>query len=58
MTMILALDVGNTNIVLGCMTNEEVYFTARLSTNRCKTSHEYAVLIRDILDYGTSIWKK
>ena len=46
--MILALDVGNTNIVLGCMTNEEVYFTARLSTNRCKTSHEYAVLIRDI----------
>ena len=49
MTMILALDVGNTNIVLGCMTNEEVYFTVQLSTNRCKTSHEYAVLIRDIL---------
>lgn len=46
--MILALDVGNTNIVLGCMTEEHICFTARLSTNRLKTSYEYAVLLRDI----------
>lgn len=46
--MILALDVGNTNIVLGCMTEERICFTARLSTNRLKTSYEYAVLLRDI----------
>lgn len=48
MAMMIALDVGNTNIVLGCMTEQDILFTARLSTNRIQTSHEYAVLIRDI----------
>ena len=46
--MILALDVGNTNIVLGCLTEEQVCFTSRLSTDRNKTVSEYAVLIQDI----------
>lgn len=46
--MILALDIGNTNIVLGCMTEEQIYFTARLSTDHLKTSYEYAVLLREI----------
>ncbi len=46
--LILALDVGNTNIVLGCLTEEQVCFTSRLSTDRNKTVSEYAVLIQDI----------
>jgi type III pantothenate kinase len=46
--MILAIDVGNTNIVLGCMDDEKIYFTARFSTDRAKTSDEYAILIQNL----------
>ncbi len=31
--MILALDIGNTNIVIGCMENEKCCFVERVSTN-------------------------
>ena len=54
--MILALDVGNTNIVIGCMDKEEIYFECRLSTDRNKTTAEYAVLLKNVLDvYGVDI---
>lgn len=46
--MILAIDVGNTNIVLGCMSDSEIAFTARISTDREKTADEYAVLLRNL----------
>ena len=48
--MILAIDVGNTNIVIGGMENENVLFTERLSTDKVKTSLEYAILFRVALD--------
>lgn len=48
--MILAIDVGNTNIVLGCMSGKDVLFTERLSTDKVKTSLEYAILFRVALD--------
>lgn len=48
--MILAIDIGNTNIVIGCMDREEVLFTERLSTDPAKTSMEYAILFRVALD--------
>ena len=32
--MILAIDVGNTNIVVGCIDDRKTYFIERLSTNR------------------------
>ena len=28
--MILAIDIGNTNIVVGCIDENEIYFTERL----------------------------
>ena len=34
--MILAIDVGNTNIVVGCIDDRKTYFIERLSTNRTK----------------------
>ena len=46
--MILAIDVGNTNIVLGCLDSQKIYFTARLSTDVKKTSDEYALMIRNL----------
>lgn len=48
--MLLALDVGNTNIVLGCIKNDEIIFTARMSTDRKQTADQYAVLIKNILE--------
>ena len=54
--MILAIDVGNTNIVLGCMDKEEIYFECRLSTDTNKTTAEYAVVFKNVLDiYGIDL---
>lgn len=48
--MILAIDVGNTNIVIGCMEKDRVLFTERISTDEGKTSLEYAILFRVAMD--------
>ena len=47
--MVLAIDIGNTNIVLGAIDNDETLFTARVSTEKSKTADQYAVEIKDIL---------
>ena len=48
--MILAVDIGNSNIVVGCIDGEKTYFVERLSTDRGKTDLEYAISIKIILD--------
>ena len=48
--MILAIDIGNTNIVLGCIDEEKLYFIERLSTNSSKMELEYAIDIKMVLD--------
>lgn len=48
--MILAIDAGNTHIVLGCLDGERTLFTARLSTDRKKTADEYALMLRSLFD--------
>ena len=48
--MILAIDIGNTNIVLGCIDEKQTYFMERLSTNKTKTEAEYAIDIKTILE--------
>ena len=47
--MILTVDIGNTNIVLGGFLNDELKFVARMSTDAEKTKDEYAAKIRSIL---------
>lgn len=48
--MILALDVGNTNIVLGCLKKRDILFLERLSTDHSKTDLEYAIAIKNVLE--------
>ncbi len=48
--MLLAIDVGNTNIVLGALEGQEILFEARLATDYYKTSDQYGVEIGNILD--------
>lgn len=51
--MVLAVDVGNTNIVLGAYNNDELMFVSRVSTQKYKTEDQYAIEFSDILNlYG------
>lgn len=47
--MILALDVGNTNITFGVYDGQELVTTFRITTKIARTSDEYGILIRDLL---------
>ena len=50
---ILAIDMGNTNIVIGCVDDDKVIFEERLSTDLSKTELEYAISIKTVLEiYG------
>lgn len=44
--MILAIDIGNTNIVLGCFDDDNIILRERISTNHTATVVEYAATIK------------
>ncbi len=48
--MILAVDIGNTNIVLGGLKNGEVLFEARIATDLIKTSDQYRAELKTMLE--------
>lgn len=48
--MILAIDIGNTNIVIGCFENERITFIERLSTKQTATVLEYAISFKNVLE--------
>ena len=48
--MLLAIDIGNTNIVIGIIQNDEILFKARIATDRLRTSDQYGVEIRNMLE--------
>lgn len=51
--MILAIDVGNTNIVIGCCEGKSIKFVERISTKPDNTVLEYAVSFKTVLElYG------
>lgn len=53
--MVLAFDIGNTNIVMGAFEGEHVVFQTRLSTSLDKTEAEYVVLVKNLLEiYGVN----
>lgn len=48
--MILALDIGNTNIVVGGLEGEKICFEARIATDLVKTSDQYCVELKNMLN--------
>ena len=48
--MLLAIDIGNTNIVIGCIKDDEILFKARIATDRTRTSDQYGVEIKNMLE--------
>lgn len=54
--MILAVDIGNTNIVIGGIRDSHITFQARLQTDATRTSDEYCIDLKMLLDvYGVAI---
>lgn len=47
--MLLAIDIGNTNITLGAYKDDILLFTARLATEQNRTADQYALEIKNIL---------
>ena len=47
--MLLAIDIGNSNIVIGGIQDDQIVFEARIATDRIKTSDQYGVEIKNIL---------
>ena len=51
--MILTVDIGNSNIVIGGVREDEILFEARLRTDSTKTSDEYCLDVKSLMDvYG------
>jgi len=51
--MILAVDIGNSNLVIGGIQGDDIVFEARLRTDATKTSDEYCIDLKMILEvYG------
>ena len=47
--MLLAIDIGNTNIVIGGINDGAIAFEARIATDRIKTSDQYGAEIKSML---------
>lgn len=48
--MILVIDIGNTNIVVGCIEGQKTYFIERMATDRKRTELEYAISLKNVLE--------
>lgn len=54
--MLLAIDIGNTNIIIACMEDDNIVCKARIATDRTRTSDQYGVEIKNMLEaYGVHI---
>lgn len=50
--MLLVMDVGNTNITLGVFDGEKLEATFRMTTKIPRTSDEYGIIVRDLLQHN------
>lgn len=48
--MLLAIDIGNTHIVIGCIEDDRILYEARIATDTLRTSDQYGVEIRSMLE--------
>ena len=49
--MLLAFDVGNTNVVLGVFKGKKLIQSWRMETDKNKSADEYGMIIRNLFDY-------
>lgn len=54
--MLLAIDIGNTNLVIGCIQDDKILFKARITTDRTRTSDQYGVEIKNMIEaFGVKV---
>jgi type III pantothenate kinase len=54
--MLLAIDIGNTNLVIGCIRDDEILFKMRIATDRTRTSDQYGVEIKNMIEaFGVKV---
>ncbi len=54
--MLLAIDIGNTNLVIGCFRENTLVFKARIATDKARTSDQYGVEIKNMMEaFGVQI---
>lgn len=46
--MFLAIDIGNTNVVIGCIEGRQIVDTVRLATDPLKTSDQYCMDLKNV----------
>jgi type III pantothenate kinase len=54
--MLLVIDVGNTNTVLGVYDGEALVHSWRLTTERQRTTDEYGILCRNLFEFAELSW--
>mgnify|MGYP003473700121 FL=1 len=50
--MLLAIDIGNTNVVLGVFEGERLRESWRVGTKASITADEYAVIVKDLFAFS------
>ena len=55
--MIIAIDVGNTNVVIGSIDGGRIESSARITTNRSGTVYEYALAVKSALEFDGVDWR-
>lgn len=48
--MILAVDIGNSNIVIGCIDDNKIFFEENIETSIRKTKLEYAIILKTLIE--------
>jgi len=56
--MLLAIDAGNSNIVIGLLEDENILQYFRISTDTSKTEDEYLITFRQLMDVNDIDYKK
>ncbi|HYA89063.1 MAG TPA: type III pantothenate kinase [Nitrospirota bacterium] len=56
--MLLAIDIGNTNVVLGVFDGEKLVENWRVGTNTRITPDEYAIIFKDLFNFATLDFKQ
>lgn len=49
--MILAVDIGNSHTVIGCLEGLDITYIARIETNPLKTEYEFAATLKQLFDF-------
>ena len=50
--MIMVMDIGNTNMVLGVYADKKLLTSWRLATDRNKTADELGIMVMDLFRYS------